>query len=127
MRIYVDSDVLIWHLRGERRAVDYLRPVAAQAESMLCIGAMQRAEIVFAMRPNEEAATLRLLSLFETVPVDRAVVDTAGKLYRRWKPSHGLDPNDAILAATAMRTGGKIVTFNAKHYPMPDVVIEVPW
>ena len=127
MRIYVDSDVLIWHLRGDERARDYLRSAMAQPDNMLCTGAMQRAKVVFFMRPSEEVATLRFLSLFETISVDRDIIDAAGKLYRQWKPSHGLDPNDAILAATAMRTGGKIVTLNSKHYPMPNVIVETPW
>lgn len=127
MRIYVDADVLIWHLRGEGRAAVALRRLKREAGNLLCLGAMQRAEIVFFMRPEEEVATLRLLGEFETVSVDRDIVDLAGRLYRKWHPSHGLDPNDAILAATAMRTGGKIVTVNTRHYPMPDVLVDRPW
>jgi predicted nucleic acid-binding protein len=54
-------------------------------------------------------------------------VDQAGLLYRRWHPSHGTDVNDAILAATAAATGGKIYTQNVKHYPMPDIVVTKGW
>ena len=46
---------------------------------------------------------------------------------RRWHPSHGVDVNDAILAATAAATGGKIVTQNVKHYPMTDVAVVKGW
>jgi predicted nucleic acid-binding protein len=48
-------------------------------------------------------------------------------LYRQWHPSHGIDVNDAFLAATAMKTGGKIVTLNVKHFPMTDLVVEKAW
>ena len=44
--------------------------------------AMQRAEIIFFMRPEEEKETLDLLSLFTTHPVDQAIIGTAGGFYR---------------------------------------------
>jgi predicted nucleic acid-binding protein len=59
--------------------------------------------------------------------VDQSVVDAAGVLYRRWNPSHGVDPNDALLAATVQATGGKIYCLNTRHYPMPDLVVERAW
>ena len=79
------------------------------------------------MRPEEEDATLLLLSVLRTAPVDQVIVDAAGSLYRRWHASHGLDVNDALLAATAMQTGGKIFTLNVKHYPMTDLLVERAW
>jgi hypothetical protein len=48
-------------------------------------------------------------------------------LYRKWHPSHGIDVNDAILAATIEITGGKLYTLNVKHYPMEDIIIQKPW
>jgi len=127
MRVYVDSDILIWHLRGERRAATLLRRLARAADAELWTGAMQRAEVVFFMRPHEEAATVSFLSHLHTQPVTQAIVDRAGALYRHWHPSHGIGVNDALLAATAESTGGKIVTQNVKHYPMPDVVVQKGW
>ena len=127
MRVYVDSDILIWHLRGERHAATLLRRLGRAADAELWTGAMQRAEVVFFMRPQEEAATVSFLSRFHTQPVTQAIVDRAGALYRRWHASHGIGVNDALLAATAEGTGGKIVTQNVKHYPMPDVVVQKGW
>lgn len=127
MRAYVDSDILIWHLRGERRAAHLLRRLSADPGTELWIGALQRAEVVFFMRPPEEGATLSFLSRFRTEPVTREVVDEAGAFYRHWHPSHGIDVNDAILAATVAATGGKIYTQNLKHYPMPDVAVLKGW
>jgi len=127
MRAYVDADILIWHLRGDRRALRFLRRMRDSAGCELWIGAMQRAEVVFFMRPEEEEKTLLLLSQFRTAPVDQTIVDRAAVLYRTWRPSHGTDPNDAILAATAMETGGTIYCLNTKHYPMPEVVSSKAW
>jgi hypothetical protein len=127
MRAYVDSDILIWHLRGERKALKFLQSLRGRTEFTLWTGAMQRAEVVFFMRPDEEADTLAFLSQFSTAPVDPRIVDRAGALYRRWNPSHGVDVHDAILAATAFETGGKIFCLNTRHYPMPDILVEKGW
>jgi predicted nucleic acid-binding protein len=127
MRVYVDSDVLIWHLRGEPKALAFLRRLGERTDGERWIGAMQRAEVVFFMRPGEEEGTRLFLSQFKTAAVDQAIVDKAATLYRRWAPSHGIDANDALLAATVMITGGKIVCLNVKHYPMPEVVVEKAW
>lgn len=127
MRAYIDADVLIWHLRGEPKARRFLESLRARGEYELWTGAMQRAEIVFFMRPEEEEGTLLLLSELKTAPVDQAIVDEAGRLYRQWNRSHGIDPNDAILAATVRKTGGKLYCLNRKHYPMPDTVVESAW
>jgi predicted nucleic acid-binding protein len=127
MKMYVDADILIWHLRGEKKALHFLKKLFSDGMSELWIGAMQRAEIVFFMRPEEERSTMYLLSHFHTGAVNELVVDNAALLYRRWHPSHGVDINDAILAATAIHTGGKIFCLNRKHYPMPDVLVEKAW
>ncbi len=127
MRGYLDADVLIWHLRGERKALKFLQNLRAAGEYEPWIGAMQRAEVVFFMRPGEEESTLLFLTQFRTEAVDQEIVDAAGRLYRRWNPSHGIDVNDAILAATVLRTGGRIFCLNKKHYPMPDVQVTKAW
>lgn len=127
MRAYIDSDVLIWHLRGERRALDFFRTFKQNGEYELWVGALQRAEIVFFMRPGEEGKTELFLAQFKTAPVDQPIVDLAGVLYRRWHPSHGVDVNDALLAATTMNTGGVIYCLNRKHYPMTGLVVQRAW
>ena len=127
MRAYLDSDVLIWHLRGDERARSLLRSLRADPGQDLFVGALQRAEVIFFAKEEELWATRLLLSLFETVPVDAAIVDLGGELYRAWNPSHGVDVADALLAATVMTTGGKIHTLNVRHFPMPDLLVERAW
>lgn len=127
MRAYIDADVLIWHLRGKKQAQDFLIRLRDQDAYELYTGALQRAEVIFFMRPDEEEATELFLSQFKTEPVDQEIVDAAGILYRKWQPSHGIDVNDAILAATSIRTGGRIFTLNIKQYPMPEVNVQKAW
>ena len=127
MRCFVDADILIWHLRGERQATNFLQKLHDKHPRELWMSAMQRAEIVFFMRANEENQTQLLLAQFQTQAVDQTCVDLAGKLYRQWHPSHGTDVNDAILAATVIQTGGYLYTLNTKHFPMPEIVVNKAW
>jgi hypothetical protein len=81
MRVFVDSDILIWHLRGRIQAKSLLEGLTDERDTELWIGAMQRAEIVFFMHQNEEKETMELLSLFKTHVVDQPIVDQAARLY----------------------------------------------
>lgn len=127
LRTFIDADILIWHLRGEQRASHFLRSIAKDPEQTLWIGAMQRAEVVFFMRPGEEELTFTFLSQFQTATIDEGIVDYAANLYRKWLPSHRVDINDMILAATVALYGGRIFTLNRKHFPMKDIVVTRPW
>lgn len=127
MRAYIDTDILIWHLRGERKALNFLRRLRDGEDFELWTGVMQRAEVVFFMRPVEKESTLLFLSQFKTESIDQRRIDKAALLYRKWHPSHGIDINDAILAATAMQTGGRIFCLNRRHYPMPEVLVTKAW
>jgi len=126
MKAYVDSDILIWHLRGEKKALKFFDRLI-QSDYELWVGALQRAEVVFFMKAAEVEKTELFLAQFKTAPVDQAIVDRAAKLYRRHNPSCGIGVNDAFLAATAMSKGGKIFTLNIKHYPLPDLLVERGW
>ena len=127
MKAYIDSDVLIWHLHGEHKALNLLKRLRDDKQFDLWIGAMQRAEVVFFMRPAEESSTLLFLAQFQTASVDQQIIDKAGEFYRKWNPRSGTDVNDAILAATILQTGVKIYTLNSKHYPMPEVTVQRAW
>jgi hypothetical protein len=47
MKAYIDSDVLILHLRGERKALNLLKRLRDKEQFDLWIGVMHRAEVVF--------------------------------------------------------------------------------
>ena len=61
MRAYVDSDILIGHLRGSPKALQFLNELQENKEYELWVGAIQRAEIVFFMHKDEEKGTLLLI------------------------------------------------------------------
>ena len=63
----IDSDVLIWHLRGERKALNLLKRLRDNEQFDLWIGAMQHADVVFFMRPDKESDIFRDICTVVTI------------------------------------------------------------
>ncbi len=74
MRVFVDGDVFVDHLRGFRQ----LNPGADEVH----YSSVTRAEL-FAGRSTKEPMVRRLLEPFLELPIDRAVAERAGRLCRR--------------------------------------------
>ena len=79
-RYVLDSDVLIWHLRGEPNVVEHVTGLAGKG--VLLVSAIARAEVPTCTRPREEEATLRLLDNLETAPVTASIADRAAEATR---------------------------------------------
>src|SRR4051812_39736874 len=124
--VHVDADILIWQLRGVSAATVRLADLRRE-HHRLWTGVMQRAEILFHLRRGEETAAGRLLSQFGSHPLGITEIELASELYRLWHPSHGTDVHDAILAATVMTHGGRLITQNLRHFPMPGLSVERGW
>ena len=62
----------------------------------------------------------RLLEVY--VPHDNGLetASLAGDHVRRYGPSHGVDPIDALIAATAKILNLELAPLNLKHFPMID-------
>lgn len=117
MSVLVDTSVLVDLLRGSRAAGQLLieRRRAGPLRSSLVV----RAEVLAGIRPPEEPVTRLLLDSMEWHPVDEEIVEEAGRLGRRWLPSHGgIDIADLLIAATAINLGVDLLTRNVKHFPM---------
>jgi hypothetical protein len=113
----VDTSVLIDYLRGHRDAAELLEQERTTAP--LHASEITRLEILAGMRPAEEDGTRSLLSTLVWHPVDAEVAEDAGALGRQWLPSHhAIDGADLAIAATAIRTGSRLLTRNVRHFPM---------
>lgn len=118
MAIVVDTSILIDHLRGDQRAHDSLRR-AAESGQRLVASVLTKVEILVGMRPREESATRRLLSILDLISVDDVISERAGLLANRYLRSHpGVDPVAYVIAATAEHLGADLWTRNVKHFPM---------
>ena len=117
MTALVDTSVLIDYLRGRRDAAELLENERAAAP--LHASEITRLEVLAGMQPAEEDGTRLLLSTLVWHPVDTEVAEEAGSLGREWLPSHHtIDSADLAIAATAIRTGSRLLTRNVRHFPM---------
>lgn len=118
MTTFVDSDLLIWFLRGMPEARLAIHEAHRQDPRLLSITPV-RAEILRGMRPGEETLTFNLLGLVEWISVDVGLADRAGELGRTYRQSHqGIEIVDLLLAAAAERYAARLLTRNVRHFPM---------
>jgi predicted nucleic acid-binding protein len=118
----LDTGILIRHLRnrpGYRELVQRLNQGGD-----LCISAFTRVEVLRGMRDHERERTFTLLDSFFTQVIDRDTADRAGEWLRTWQ-ARGviLGGPDAVIAASALQVGAALVTTNARHFPMPELVV----
>lgn len=117
MSALVDTSVLIDYLRGHAGAGDLLQ--RERTADVLNASEITRLEVLAGMRPAEEDDTRTLLSTLIWHPVDADIAEEAGALGRQWLRSHNtIDSADLAIAATAIRTGTRLLTRNIRHFPM---------
>lgn len=116
----LDSDVVIWHLRGKATVVELVLTLARRGR--IGLSAITRAEVLLGMREPERALTLRFLDSCETLPVLAATADRAGEIFRSFR-SQGITLSlpDALIGATALLASVPLYTCNPRRYPMPDL------
>lgn len=110
----VDTDVLIWHLRGypqATRRLDELGALTLSAVSYLEVlqGMRNKAELV-AVKKMLDKRSARLL------PLTEAITLRATELMESLTLSHGLQMGDALIAATAIEHQMPVLTANVKHF-----------
>ena len=110
----LDASVAIDYLRGHTEAL-----AVVEASDELLASEITRFEVLAGLRPGEEAATEDLLALPEWVAVDEGVARRAAGLARAYRASHsGIEDADYLVAATALEFDARLLTTNARHFPM---------
>ena len=116
----LDSDVVIWHLRGHAAVVDLVLALARKGR--IGLSAITRAEVLLGMREPERVLTFLFLDSCETLPVMAATADRAGEIFRGFR-SQGITLSlpDTLIGATALLASIPLYTCNPRHYPMADL------
>jgi len=116
--ILVDTDVLIWILRGKKEVVEKLREQVIQYNGLIFITPVQVAEIYAGLKENERDKVMSFFQSLRTVVIDYDTGKLAGKFMNKYKKSHNVTIADSLIAATVKRQSFKLWTLNKKHYPM---------
>lgn len=112
--ILVDTDVLIWNLRGNVGAAELL-----DENRGFCISAVTYMELVQGLRNKAEFRQLRQAIRFwdaGIIHITEAVSARASYLVEVHALGRALQLADALIAATALEGGFTLVTGDVKHY-----------
>ncbi len=121
--ILIDTCVFVDCLRGRQDALSFLEQVpgvtlvSVVTIAELAAGAGNRAARALV---GDVTADCRIIEL------DVETARLGGDFKRRFRPSHGTDLIDALIAATARQAGARLATVNRKHFPMFDDLL-VPY
>lgn len=110
----VDTDVLIWYLRGQEKAAQFLNALPA-----LTLSAVNYMELVQGCRSKDELARLKkdlAARKARVLPITEAISARASALVEMHFLGDGLQMADALIAATAIEHGLILATANTKHF-----------
>ncbi len=106
------------YLRGWRDVVRFTRGLGRKKH--IAVSAVTHLELFVGAHPQEDYGTRKLLSRFQTIPVDADIGRRAGQLIRQQRvKGRALSIPDGIIAATALQHGLRLVTFNPRDFDLP--------
>jgi predicted nucleic acid-binding protein len=116
----LDSDVIIWFLRGKEEVVTSLKSLA-KGRSLGC-SPLSIIEIKLGMKKAEENATNVFFDAMEVWGIDKEIAEEAANYILSYrKKGIALDFVDATIAATCKLRNLTLMTYNGDHYPMQDI------
>lgn len=119
----VDTDVLIWFLRGKESAAVFL-----DALDDVSLSAVTYMELVQGMRNSAELRVFRRTLNDKRWPVlviDQTICSRAMTYVEQHFLADSLQMADALIAATCIEHGQPLATANVKHFrPIRGLVIE---
>jgi len=119
-KFLLDSDVIIWHLRGREEVTEMLRDL--QRFGVPGCSALSVLEVQLGVKKGEEERTNHFFKYLKVFDVNREIAGKAAQLIREFK-GRGvmLDIPDAVIASTCILYDLILVTFNRKHYPIREL------
>jgi len=114
--ILIDSDVIIWFLRGKPEVVEKLSVLFDS--SHLFVSVITITEIFAGAKKTELKIIDDLFSSIGIVEMNIKIAKLAGLFINEYRKSSLVETEDALIAASAKINGLMFWTFNKKHYPM---------
>lgn len=121
MTVLVDSDILIEVSRDGDSTVLAKWMELSESDALILFSPVTAAELWAGARPAEYPKLEALFNALVCVPAEASVGRRAGEYLRRYRKSHAIELGDALIAASAVASGGWLWTRNRKHYPMPEL------
>ncbi|MCH8238329.1 MAG: PIN domain-containing protein [Proteobacteria bacterium] len=111
----LDSCILIDISRQKAGAASFVGGL----ERVPSVSVLTVTEVLSGVRNQRERRLFdRLFLDWNVMEVDHETAELAARWLNQYRPSHGLDIIDAIIAATARVHEVELITLNLKHFPM---------
>lgn len=110
----IDTDVLIWYLRGKLTAKQIV-----EANIPFSISAVTHMELLQGMRNKQESQRFQKALHYwnvHTLHIDQEISARAMFYVQEYALSHSMQMADALIAATAVQFGDTLLMANDKHY-----------
>ena len=120
----VDTNVWIELLRRDSATVDFMKRLTRQ-QRIVC-SVISIAELYAGQRDGREHELYWKLRNAEHADVTSEIATQAGAYRRRYGPTHGSELADCLIAATAEAYHADLVTYNIRHFPMPEIRVVSP-
>lgn len=116
--ILIDSDIIIWILRGNSDIKDQMELFVNDINEKLFVTPVQISEIYAGLKEKERIDITLFLETLPCLEINDHVGKLAGEYLNIYQKSHGLTLADAMIAACSKIFNLKLWTLNKKHYPM---------
>jgi predicted nucleic acid-binding protein len=114
--VLIDSDVLIWYLRGKPGLTEEIQRLIEN--NGLYSTPVTVTEIFAGSRPSESKLISHVFNLIQVVEINYDMGKLAGEFLNKYRKSHGLELADSMIGAATSYYELKLWTYNYKHYPM---------
>ena len=122
-RFLLDSDVIIWNLRGRIETTEMIEGLLADGGGLLASSALSVMEVWAGVRSGEAEEISALFSSFDVIPVDGVVARKAAGLLPATIRKNPRAWIDTLIAATAIEYGLTLVTYNRRHFDYPGLKV----
>jgi Predicted nucleic acid-binding protein, contains PIN domain len=112
--LIIDTDVLIWYLRGNEKAKNIV-----EDNVPFSISVVTYMEIIQGMKNKEEFKLFQKQMLrwnTNIIQIDQEISSRAMFYVQEYSLSHSMMLADALIAATVVQNSEILVTANDKHY-----------
>ena len=126
LKIVVDTNLIVDHLRNVAQATRVLEDIRDGSFEGL-VSTITVLELMASPAMTEERiqAVRSLLGIFDIVAVNSEIAWVGGRYVAKYRAAHGLQPMDAMIAATASVNGAALFTLNRKHFKFIEGLVVV--
>lgn len=119
--ILCDTDVIIEYMKGNKVAK---REIVEIGIDNIAVSSVSLMELFYgALNKRELNQIKKALNSFKIIHIDTGISNKAVGLIEKYSKSHGLEPPDALIGATAIAGNTELFTYNISDFKFIDGLI----